>query len=56
MIRFFATVYYMTAGGNPGGCHLRIVARDFEQATQLARRRASIRGRSRFQITITREA
>lgn len=56
MIRFFCTATYKTAGGNLGGASFALVAADFDQARDIATRRLSIRGRSRFHFTLTREA
>jgi hypothetical protein len=57
MIRFFVSATYRTAGGNLGQAAFQLVAPDhWETVQQLAKRRLSIRGRSRFHITVTREA
>jgi hypothetical protein len=56
MIRFFVSATYRTAGGNLGQTAFPLVADTWDNAKQLAARRLSIRGRSRFNITITREA
>lgn len=56
MIRFYVTATYRTAGGNLGGCTFALVAADIAQAQQLAARRIAIRGRSRFNISVTRGA
>lgn len=56
MIRFFVSATYCTAGGNPGGCAFALVAPDhWETVERMARRRLSVRGRSRFHISVTRE-
>lgn len=56
MIRFLVSVNYRTAGGNPSGCALLIVAQDHDHAARIAFSRASIRGRSGLQLSITQEA
>ena len=57
MIRFFVSATYRTAAGNLGQCAFQLVAPDhWETVQRLAKRRLSIRGRSRFHITLTREA
>lgn len=57
MIRFFVSATYRTAGGNLGQTAFAIVAPDdWETVKALVTRRLSIRGRSRFHFTLTREA
>jgi hypothetical protein len=54
MTRFYVTATYRTAGGNLGQCSFAVMAPDMDHAKQLAARRVSIRGRSKFNITIHR--
>jgi hypothetical protein len=56
MTRFFITATYRTAGGNLGQCAFALMAATMDQAMQLAARRVSIRGRSKFNITVQLEA
>lgn len=57
MIRFFINATYRTAAGNLGQTAFALVAPDhWETVERMARRRLSIRGRSKFHITVTREA
>ena len=53
MTRFHVTATYRTAGGNLGQCSFALVAPDIALAQQMAARRISIRGRSKFHISIT---
>jgi hypothetical protein len=55
MTRFFISATYRTAGGNLGQCAFALVAPDhWPTVEQLARRRLSIRGRTRFHIRVER--
>lgn len=56
MIRFSVVATYCTAGGNPGGCTFALVASSMDLARAMASRRIQCRGRSKIDITITREA
>lgn len=53
MRRYFAIAHYLTAGGNHGSCSFPVMARDNEQATQLAERKAKTRGRYRIRVYVS---
>lgn len=56
MTRFFISATYRTAGGNLGQCSFQLIAPDhWETVERIARRKLSIRGRSRFHIRVIRE-
>lgn len=52
MTRFFAIAHYLTAGGNHGSTSFPVMARNMDEALQLARAKASTRGRRKIVVSV----